>query len=97
MLKSLYFIFSRSASNIGNHHLSNIIFDYRYLIWRFDNINTKHIFKEDQGVNMCADALANDTPISVGDLYFYTYIPSCISNLLLADYPRISYPRHVLF
>ncbi|KAG5547116.1 hypothetical protein RHGRI_012965 [Rhododendron griersonianum] len=59
---------------------------------RFDNVNIKRNFKE---ANMCADALTKDTPVFVGDLYFYICIPSCISNLLRADYLGISYPGHV--
>lgn len=35
--------------------------------------------------NKCADALANATPISVGDLHIYFSIPLCIVNLLHAE------------
>lgn len=65
-----------------NHPLGNLLFDCRSLMQDFEEVSMKHIYCE---ANRCADALANDAPISVGDLYIYPCFPNCISNLFYAD------------
>ncbi|KAI8523423.1 hypothetical protein RHMOL_Rhmol13G0072400 [Rhododendron molle] len=72
--------------------LGNLLFDCRLLMQGFEEVSITHIYRE---ANRCADALANDAPVSVGDLYIYPVIPSCISNFLYADLIGVSYPRIV--
>lgn len=66
-----------SAKNIDNHLLSNVIFECRSLMQRFDSFTINHIFRE---ANKCADALASDTPVSVGE--FSTIFTFCIVLLI---------------
>lgn len=80
------------ATNMVNHPLVNLLFDCRLLMQGFEEVSITHIYRE---ANRCADALANDAPVSVGDLYIYPVIPSCISNFLYADLIGVSYPRIV--
>ncbi|KAI8537014.1 hypothetical protein RHMOL_Rhmol10G0302200 [Rhododendron molle] len=51
-----------------------------------------HSYRE---ANSCVDALANDSPVSVGDLHIYSYSSSFIATLLYADLIGIAYPRIV--
>lgn len=69
--------------NVDNHPLGHILLDCRLLMQGFESISIKHIYRK---ANLCADALANDTPFSVGDLYV---------NLLYANLIGLSYPRTV--
>ncbi|KAH7837193.1 hypothetical protein Vadar_010839 [Vaccinium darrowii] len=64
------------------HLLSNVIYDWRSLVEKFEAIAIKHIHCE---ANHCADALTKDPPISVGDFYIYLVIPSCIPNFIHED------------
>ncbi|KAI8544913.1 hypothetical protein RHMOL_Rhmol07G0002400 [Rhododendron molle] len=58
---------------------------------RFDSITINHIFHK---ANKCADALASDTSISVGKIFYNLYIPHCIINLLYGgDSIGVEHPR----
>lgn len=65
-----------------NHPMGNILLDCRSLMVELEAVSIKHVHRE---ANYCADALANDALISVGDLYIYPCFPNCISNLFYAD------------
>lgn len=55
----------------------------------FKVVTIKHIYRE---TNHCADALTNDVPILVGDLYIYPCIPNCIASLAYTDLIGVKYP-----
>ncbi|KAI8526906.1 hypothetical protein RHMOL_Rhmol12G0034900 [Rhododendron molle] len=78
--------------NAKNHPLRNILLDCRSLMLELDVVAIKHIYRE---ANRCANVLANDAPVSVGDFHVYPFIPSCIATLLYADLSKVAYPRLV--
>ncbi|KAI8550366.1 hypothetical protein RHMOL_Rhmol06G0100200 [Rhododendron molle] len=80
------------ATNMVNHPLGNFLFDCRLLMQGYRRFSIMYIYCE---AHRCVDAFANDAPISVGDLYIYPVIPSCISSFLYADLIGVSYPRIV--
>ncbi|KAI8570098.1 hypothetical protein RHMOL_Rhmol01G0007100 [Rhododendron molle] len=53
------------------------------------DIGINHIYRE---ANNCAEALANDAPVSMKDLHIYHYSPSCIATLLYADLIGVALP-----
>lgn len=79
-------------NQIANHPLGNILLDCRSLMEELEAVSIKHIYRE---ANHCADALASDAPISVGDFYVYPCILICIVNILYADLIGVVYPRIV--
>lgn len=77
--------------NTVNHPLDNLLLDCRSLMQEFEQPSIKHIYRE---ANRCADALTNDRPISVGDLYIYPSASSCITKVF-SDLVEVSYPTIV--
>lgn len=63
--------------------LTRLVTECRSLLEQLEVLTIKHVHHE---AIKCADALAKDDPISVGDFYVYLHVPSCIINLLYEDY-----------
>ncbi|KAI8538830.1 hypothetical protein RHMOL_Rhmol09G0134000 [Rhododendron molle] len=74
---------------MANHPVGHILLDCRSLMEAFEVVSIKHTYRK---ANCCADALANDAPNSVGDLYIYLCILNCFANLLCADLIGVVYP-----
>lgn len=80
---------------MANHPLGNILLDCRSarsLMEAFEVVTIKHVYRE---ANWCADALAKDAPVLVGDYYVYLYFPSCMTDVFRADLSGVVYPRAV--